>query len=1112
MGAQNLNKTLKRLIAGVCGTVIAVSATLSVSAAQIVKDHPGGTIPTPKNYTWSALGEATGIEKGTSYFVINTKAGTRDESLYVSFPREGGFRIQSLHELQKKGGATKPEESAAGLFEPSALEKITYTTDGSAIKMTGTDGTVVKYTQNDGGFALTIYKSNGDKIISLSNKQISFAYNRKGEVVRSMVEFPLADNEAIYGGGERFNGTNQVGSSYLLTNIDCWSIPAYSYNNVPLFHSNRGYSVWFNMYYPGEADIGETNRHKYSLKFDGSKLDLFLWQGTPLENLKKYTSLTGTSGVSETWTFGFWTGAQASAFKNTGLGNDFANVTALINGYKEHYNFFPEACYAEGEVAQNVQVANFLRRSGVKMLGWFSPDKWQGHGTLDTLLPTHSELPTLNASGKVIDSGRPFAYVSSYFKNYGKYRFSGNNYMDFSNPSAVDLITAIWQPYWDWGLAGVMDDFGELYPFNATYFNGLAGDEMRNLMSYYYAKACNEAWTKALGNDYVLFQRSGCAGSQYYSGNFLGDNSATYNGANVGSDALTGQSDGYEHNGYNAVISAMISMGASGFNLYGADLGSLGGTPSNDLWNRWVSLSLFSPYMRQHGSVIHQPWNYGMLATQNFGKVYYLRKNLVPTIESAAIKAEKTSDPIIKGMMMAYPYQLSLADVENQYLFCDDFLVCPVTTENVYFQKVSLPKGSTWYELNTYKAYDGGQTFEAEAPTSDFPVYVKGGSVKAIDLPESMKLGTEMHDDSDDEFTNLPALLITPPDQDRTTVIYDKQGESTDYHTYNAKEETYVNAKTSDTVFTVTNKDGSDRSIILALGVTAGGIEVDGKALTRLYDTPNYLENQYGYYVDTDGLTTIYVPSGWKTLTVKKGSVKSSAVKLSGVGEDAKEMAAMFDGDVTTSFELPRSTGDYTTLELANKTKIDRVKIDWAVGFSNSYDIEYSADGNNWSLILPQEGNEHTVVDGGGSHDDIRFAAVEAKYLRIRTVQVGDAGMPTVYSFAAYAETEKVIDRPSTDDPGNNGKWDDFDDNKYDDDVSWDDNNSGDNDPDDSENVEVIKKRNRRTVIGDTTLTPFAIALIVAGCVLVLGGGTFVIILIVKKKKKNQEAEPPATE
>lgn len=1079
--------------------LIACTATLSVSATTLQTDWPGAKIPTPSGYNWYALGEVKSTKRGTDYFVIDTVAGTHQESLFVSFPKEGGFRIQSLHELQKKNGATKPEVSNVGLFEPSALEKITYVDEGGTVKMTGIDGTVVKYTQSDDGFALTIYKANNDRVIALKNKQFSFAYDHYGNVVRSMIEFPLANKEAIYGGGERYNGANQVGKTISLTNLDCWSMPEYSYNNVPLFHSNRGYSVWFNMTYVGEADIGETNPHKYSVKFDGSKLDFYLWQGTPLENLKKYTALTGTSGLSETWTFGFWTGAQNAAFESAGSGNPYANIVELIDGYKTRYNFYPDACFAEGATARNLQVANYLRRKGVKTLGWFSPDLWRslGLGSIDDILPFHSELPLLS-NGKIVDSGQPFYYESALFKNYGKYRFERKDFIDFSNPTAVEMITACWQQYWDWGIAGTMDDFGEWYPFKTTYFNGLSGDEMHNLMSYYYAKACNEAWTAGRGNDYVLFQRSGCAGSQYYSGNFLGDNGSIY--------------DNVEHNGYNAVISALISMGASGFNLYGADLGGLGGTPTNDLWNRWVSLSLFSPYMRQHGSIIHQPWNYGMLATQNFGKMYYLRKNLVPTIESAAIKAEKTSDPIIKGMVMAYPYQLSLANVENQYLFCDDFLICPVTTENVYYQQVSLPKGSTWYELNTYKAYDGGQSFNAEAPTSDFPVFVKGGAVKAIDLPESMKLGAEMHDDSNDEYTNLPALLITPPDKDNTVVIYDKQGTSTDYHTYNAKEETYVNAKTSDTTFTITNEEGSKRSIILALGVTAAGIEIDGKALTRLYAMPDYLAEQYGYYVDADGMTTIYVPSDWKTLTVKKGSVKSSAVKLSGVGEDSKEMAAMFDGEVTTSFELPRSTGNYTTVELASKTKIDRVKIDWAVGFSNSYDIEYSTDGNNWSVILPKSDDEHTVVDGGGSRDDIHFDPVEAKYLRIRTVQAGDAGLPKVYSFVAYEATEKPINQPTTDEPGNNGIWDDFDDEDYDEDVSWDDDDNDNDNQGKSDSTEVVKRR-KRTVVNKTSLSALGIVLIVVAAFVVVAAGAFTFLIIrKKKKKKDQEAEHPTIE
>ena len=217
-------------------------------------------------------------------------------------------------------------------------------------------------------------------------------------------------------------------------------------------------------------------------------------------------------------------------------------------------------------------------------------------------------------------------------------------------------------------------------------------------------------------------------------------------------------------------------------------------------------------------------------------------------------------------------------------------------------------------------------------------------------------------------------------------------------------------------------------------------------------------------------------------------------------------MTAMFDSDVTTSFTLPRSTGAYTTVELAEKTKIDRVSIGWAVGFSNTYDIEYSTDGENWSVILPQDGDEHTVVNGGGSRDDVRFAAVDAKYLRLRTVQVGDARTPAIYSFAAYAETEPSINEPTGNEPGSSDKWEDYDDNKYDEDVPWDDDND-----DNQDDPEVINKR-KHTVVTTISLSPFGIALIVAGGILVLGGIALVIILIVKKKKKGQEAEPPAAD
>ena len=950
--------------------------SVNVSADTLDNSWPGATAPEVKNYKFSPITEYIRTIIKNEYFIIKTKAGEKRADLYISLPEEGGIRLQTLHEAQTNSGVTEPEESAAGLFEPKSLKEITYTSKENKTIIKGTDGTVLHFVPDGKNFELQIYKKDGTKIVGISNEQISFAYNRRGEVLRTMVEMPLIKKEAIYGGGERFNSANQVGHTISLTNYDCWSNEQYTYKAVPLFHSNRGYSIWFNMYYVGQADIGDTNENKYSVTFDGSKLDFYLWQGMPLENLQKYTSITGTSGVSETWTYGFWTGAQNAAFESTRAKNTLTNMKELIEGYYDNYNFYPEACYAEGNAARTASINTYLKQRNIRVLGWFSPDMHKDLDTIENHLPLHSEYPTYDKDGNVTDSGLPFPYQSDFFDLYNVRKFTSKTYIDFSNPSAVDLINAVWKKYWAWGVCGTMDDFGEWYPFTGTFYNGLKGNEMHNLISYYYAKACNEAWTEQFGNDYVLFQRSGTAGSQHYTGDFLGDTPPTYDGLK-------------------STVAALISMGASGFNLYGSDLGGHGGAPSNDLWNRWVSLTAFSPYMRQHGTVIHMPWEHGIVAKKNFGYYYYFRKNIVPMIESAAISAEKTSNPIIKGMVMAYPYQLSLANVNDQYLFCDDILVCPVTEENVYYRDVKLPKGSTWYDLYTYKAYDGGTSFTADATTAYYPVFVKGGSVKAIQLSESMTLGAEIHDDSGDEFDAIDSLLVTPPDNDRTNTIYVKQGKSTDYHTYNSTTETYLNERTYNGVFTISNEEGSNREIVIALGVSAGGVNIDGVKLKKLDHMPNYSANEYGYYVDASGLTTVYVPKGWRKLEFLKGISSFKTYALSGGS------SAMYDSDIKTSYALSSTT----YISLGDVKSIDRIFIKWAVGFADSYNIEYSTDYYNWYKILPDSSSSYTVENGAGDYDIIDFNKIDAKYLRIKNLKKGDAGEPRIYSFEVFGKT-----------------------------------------------------------------------------------------------------------
>lgn len=1077
--------------------VVMVFSVLATTASARELSKVGLTVPVPAFYSWSPLGEVVKTQQEGDYFIIDTvteaNGKKHTEQLYISLPKEeGGFRLQSLHELQKEQYAAKnngaelkkPEVSNVGVFEPASAT-IAYKKDSTtdAVIMTGSDGTVVRFTKVKGGFNLEVCAANGKQIVAISNEQISFAYNLDGEVCRTMVELPLTDQEAIYNGGSgRYNEANCVGSSFSLANADGYSDDDHSYTNVPFFHSNRGYSIWYNMTYPAKADVGETNANKYTVLFEGDKLDFFMWAGTPLENIKKYTSITGTSGMTEEWTFGFWYGATSHSWEGGIENNIMDNYETIFNSFKTKYGFYPDANYGEGTLAYNTNALQMAKGYNSKMLGWYGP--YREMTTLQSFLPGVRPLPTADKNGVITTNGLPYSYNKLFFEIFGTYQFQNTSQIDMSNPNAKLSIIGEYEKLIQNGLAGLMVDFGDGYPYNSLSVNGLSGMEMHNFNSYLYAKVMSEAWdemAKAAGrnNDYVLFQRAGAAGTQYYMGKFLGDQQSNYEG-------MLDQ------------VSSMISLAAGGHNLMGGDLSGLkglyhGGDAENELWARWTVLSVFSPYMRLHSAVLQQPWARMNYNAAYFGNWYYFRKNIVPSVMSAAMDGNLNANPIVKGMMVAYPYQLKLADYNNQYLFCDDFLVSVVEDSFEHTLKVALPSGSNWYSLFTYDAYKGGQTILAEAPTLFMPVFVRDGAVKALNLPESMKLGDMMLEDDMEQYLPHEALLITPPSEKRTSKIYNKEGTSESYRKYDYTVETYVSSPKEGNTFTVTNEEGSNRQIVLALGVSAADITYDGKKLTRLDHMPDYFQEEYGYYVELSGLTTIYLPANWKELSITKGDADYESYEMTVV--NGKGAEALVDGKNDTTYAVSSSRVNLTTLALGEEPKpLGRVVLRWTAGFCDSYDVEYTDDGENWSLLLSDEKDKHTVEDGHGSIDVIDFEAVEATQIRMTFYDAGEMKIdPALYAVEAYAP-DAFVQIEEGEDWEEDDEWEDL-----------------EEDEEEEDEKTGSKKKKKKKII-TYGLPVWAIILIVGGGILVLTGAVLLILLLAKKKKKAAAEELAAAE
>jgi len=1080
----------KILVILCCMAVLATAFSVVATAAEKIgltfTPAGNGTPPLITGYNWYPLGKAISTQQTANYFIINTTAGEYKEQLYISLPAEGGFRLQSVHQLYQDGVTV----SNVGLFEPSSIATIDYKKDASgAVIMTGSDGTILRYVAYAEGFELQVLNKKNKKLVGISNEQISFAYKATtNEVVRTMVELPITTDgkEVIYQGGERYNDTNQVGYYTSLTNGDCWSNDEFGYVNVPIFHSNRGYTVWFNMTYSGEADMGANDPSKYQLRFDGDKLDFYMWTGTPLENLKKYTSITGTSGMYNEWVFGFWSGAMSSAFNNTRKKNAYENLIDLVEGYMDNYGFYPESLYGEGQNSQYARNIQYQKERGIKTTYWYHPAVSKAE--YESYQPGKSVLPVKDPNGqytgpdgnKYSQTGYPWIFVSQPLALQGVYQHLVTSWIDYSNPSSKAVFPGEFHDIWEWGVHGAMIDYGENLSFKGTCWNGLSGMEMHNFNSYYYAKYAAEAFQEYHNGDYVLYERSGCAGSQYFVGNFLGDQRATWIG-------------------FCDQIYSMISLGASGYNLYGGDFCSLGGKVTNNLMSRWMVLSTFSPWMRQHGGNIHMPWEQGEANAQNFGKWYYFRQNIVPTVMSAAIDANKTSNPIIKGMLLAYPYQLSLSQVNNQYLFCDDFLVCHVTTADQHTLDVHLPNGSTWYSLFTYEKFEGNQKLTVEAPTAWSPVFVKAGAVKAIDLPESMILADEMHDMEDMEWEEgedpHDSLLITPPDAERTSTIHIMDGDVEDFRTYDSHTEVYTNKPVDNSTFTLTADNmanGSDRTTILALGVTAKSVTVDGEELDWYDHMPDYFQEEYGYYVEAAGLTTIYVPAGWKEITIVKGDANYTPIPLYG---EVNAMDRMFDGKPDTYYQLPTVNGASVDFYVDGDeaVEVDRILLKWTTGFWSDYDVEYTEDGETWNLVTEYADDANTVIDGAGSFDLIQFEeGTKAVGFRITKVEAGDtAASPALYEFNVYKPTDfagmGVDDSELPEYPEDGDDW-------FEDD--WDE--------DEGDDADGKTKRKKKIIYYGFPW--WAIALMIGGGV-ILATGILLLILLLLKKKKKKEAE-----
>jgi alpha-glucosidase len=206
----------------------------------------------------------------------------------------------------------------------------------------------------------------------------------------------------------------------------------------------------------------------------------------------------------------------------------------------------------------------------------------------------------------------------------------------------------------------------------------------------------------------------------------------------------------------------LLNWSMAGMPYVTHDTGGFHGTPSPELYTRWIEEAAFIPVMRSHGTngSPRWPWAFGDEAQAAMTKAIDLRYRLVPYIYTFAEAAYRTGLPLMRPLFMEFPDDQATWSLNDEWLLGDRVLAAPVLAMGGA-RKVYLPAGD-WFDGNTGKAVAGGQTLDlTPVPLDVIPFFVRAGTI--LPLGPVMQSTTQSGDPLEAAATSEDALAPPQP-------------------------------------------------------------------------------------------------------------------------------------------------------------------------------------------------------------------------------------------------------------------------------------------------------------------------------------------------------------
>ena len=652
--------------------------------------------------------------------------------------------------------------------------------------------------------------------------------------------FLLDKDEAIYGLGTIQNGKmNRRGEHKRMeqSNLE-------DFQNV--LQSVKGWGLYWENYSPTQFD-DDANGMTFTSEA-GSGIDYYFMYGGSADGvIAQMRHLSGDVPMFPLWTYGFWQSKERykSAAETESIVDQYRALQVPLDGIIQDWqywgsnylwnamDFLSEEFTTGPQLIQNVHAKH----------AHFMISIWASFG------PQTQQFRELNEKGLLLPIETwPQSGLSHIWPPRMDYP-SGVKVYDAFSPVARDIYWKHLKRLYDYGTdAWWMDstDPDFFNPRESDYAHPVTGGtwrQLRNAFPLETVRGVYQAQRREGENKRVfIMTRSAFAGQQHYGSNmWSGDVNSSW-------DMLRKQ------------VPAGLSFSLTGDPNFNTDIGGFfcnayntrgpGSAPKNpqfqELYVRWMQYGLFCPVFRSHGAdAPREIWQFGKKGEPVYDaieKQIRLRYRLIPYLYSTAWQVTSNNESYLRPLFSDFAQDRRVWDIADEFMFGRSILAAPILDPQYSEEKIVrtdamtgwdrkkesgdssqetvvdwketktttkyLPKGATWYDFWTNKAYKGGQTITLETTFDRVPMFVRAGSILPLG-PEMQYVGEKSWDDLE---------IRVYPGADGSFTLYEDEGDN-----YNYEKGYYA---------TITFQ-WNDRSSQLTIGTRQGGYK--GMILDRKF-------------------------------------------------------------------------------------------------------------------------------------------------------------------------------------------------------------------------------------------------------------------------------------